>query len=37
MIELSARTASAHPDVHIDAGEQEVVAAIQATFALELT
>jgi uncharacterized protein YggE len=36
VVGLSARSAGAHPDIHIEAGEQEVVAAIQATFALEL-
>jgi uncharacterized protein len=36
LIPRSARAATAGPDLHVDAGEQEVIASIQATFALEL-
>jgi uncharacterized protein YggE len=33
---LAARSVAAGPDMHVDGGEQEVIAAVSATFALEL-
>jgi hypothetical protein len=35
MMTAAARHAGGGPDVHVEAGEQEVIAAVKATFALE--
>ena len=35
MMTAAARRAGGGPDVHVEAGEQEVIAAVKATFALE--